>query len=41
MGRITDLTNEVYAVAEDGLWTEGATRTTVDEVAELTQTGRS
>jgi GNAT superfamily N-acetyltransferase len=39
MQRITDLTNEVYAVAEDGLWTEDATRTTVDEVAELTRAG--
>jgi SAM-dependent methyltransferase/GNAT superfamily N-acetyltransferase len=36
---ITDLTNEVYAVAEEGLWIEGATRTTVDEVAELTRAG--
>ena len=40
MQRITDLINEVYAVAEDGLWTESATRTTVDEVAELTRTGQ-
>jgi SAM-dependent methyltransferase/GNAT superfamily N-acetyltransferase len=39
MERITDLINEVYAVAEDGLWIEGATRTTVDEVAELTLAG--
>ena len=38
--RITDLTNEVYAVAEDGLWTDGATRTTVDEVAELIRAGQ-
>jgi GNAT superfamily N-acetyltransferase len=40
MERVTDLINEVYAVAEDGLWVEGATRTTVDEVAELTRTGQ-
>ena len=40
MGRITHLTNEVYAVAEDGLWTEGATRTTVGEVAEMTRAGQ-
>ena len=40
MERITDLTNEVYAVAEDGLWTEGATRTTVGEVAEMTRAGQ-
>jgi ubiquinone/menaquinone biosynthesis C-methylase UbiE/GNAT superfamily N-acetyltransferase len=39
MKRVTDLINEVYAVAEDGLWTEGATRTTVDEVAEITEAG--
>lgn len=39
MQRVTELTNEVYAVAEEGLWTEGATRTTVDEVAELTRGG--
>ena len=40
MGRITDLTNDVYAVAEDGLWTEGATRTTLDEVTGLTRAGQ-
>ena len=40
MKRITDLINEVYAVAEDGLWTDGATRTTVDEVTELTRLGQ-
>jgi len=40
MERITDLTNEVYAVAEDGLWTEGATRTTVGDVAEMTRAGQ-
>jgi GNAT superfamily N-acetyltransferase len=40
MQRITDLTNEVYAVAEGGLWLDGATRTTVDEVTELTRTGQ-
>jgi GNAT superfamily N-acetyltransferase len=37
--RITDLINEVYLVAENGLWADGATRTTVDEVAELIQAG--
>ncbi len=40
MERITSLSNEVYAVAEDGLWTDGATCTTVDEVAELTRDGQ-
>jgi GNAT superfamily N-acetyltransferase len=39
MERITALVNDVYAVAEEGLWTDGATRTTVDEVAELTRAG--
>jgi GNAT superfamily N-acetyltransferase len=39
MRRIADLTNEVYLVAEDGLWVAGATRTTVDEIAELTRAG--
>jgi GNAT superfamily N-acetyltransferase len=39
MARIAELTNEVYAVAENGLWTAGAARTTLDEVAELTRAG--
>jgi GNAT superfamily N-acetyltransferase len=38
--RITDLTNEVYSVAEDGLRTDGAIRTTVDEIADLTRAGQ-
>ena len=38
--RITELTNEVYAVAEAGLWIDGATRTTLDEVVELTRAGQ-
>jgi GNAT superfamily N-acetyltransferase len=38
--RITDLINDVYAVAEDGLWVDGATRTTVGEVAELSRAGQ-
>jgi ribosomal protein S18 acetylase RimI-like enzyme len=38
--RIARLINEVYAVAEDGLWTAGATRTTLDEVVELTRAGQ-
>jgi GNAT superfamily N-acetyltransferase len=40
MERITDLTNEVYAAAEDGLWADHAARTRVDEVAELTRAGQ-
>ena len=39
MERIADLINEVYAVAEEGLWIDGATRTTLDGVAELTRAG--
>lgn len=39
MQRVTDLTNDVYAVAEAGLWSDNATRTTVNEVAELTRGG--
>ena len=32
---LTGLINDVYAVAESGLWRDGATRTTASEVAEL------
>jgi GNAT superfamily N-acetyltransferase len=39
MQRIADLINEVYAVAEKGLWIDGARRTTVHGVAELTRAG--
>ena len=39
MARVTELTNEVYAIAEEGLWTAGATRTTVDEIVALTRAG--
>jgi GNAT superfamily N-acetyltransferase len=39
MERIADLANEVYAVAEDGLWSDGATRTTAAEVADQTRAG--
>jgi hypothetical protein len=31
--------NEVYASAEEGLWTEGATRTSAAEMAEFTKAG--
>ena len=40
MARITELTNQVYTVAEDGMWVPGATRTTLDEVVELTRAGQ-
>lgn len=36
---LTDLINAVYAVAEDGLWTDGTTRTTAGEVAGFIQAG--
>jgi GNAT superfamily N-acetyltransferase len=39
MERISDMINQVYVVAEEGLWIGGATRTTVDGVAELTRAG--
>ena len=35
VGELTDLVNEVYAVAEDGMWVDGATRTDTDEMAEM------
>jgi GNAT superfamily N-acetyltransferase len=40
VGRITDLVNRVYATAEEGLWVEGATRTTISEMAELIAAGQ-
>ena len=33
--RLTELINEVYATAEEGLWRDGATRTTPSQVAGL------
>jgi GNAT superfamily N-acetyltransferase len=36
---LTRLINEVYAVAEEGMWVDGATRTTPSEVEELTRAG--
>ncbi|GAA4556061.1 GNAT family N-acetyltransferase [Planotetraspora kaengkrachanensis] len=38
--RITTLVNDVYAVAERGLWADGAVRTTADEVGELIGAGQ-
>lgn len=40
MERISELTNEVYEVAEAGLWTDGATRTSVGEIVQLTRAGQ-
>ncbi|MFC9432123.1 GNAT family N-acetyltransferase [Streptomyces sp. NPDC056987] len=37
MGRIADLVNRVYAIAEDGQWLPGATRTSMEEITELTR----
>jgi GNAT superfamily N-acetyltransferase len=37
--RIAHPINQVYAVAEDGLWIDGGTRTTAGEVAELIRAG--
>jgi GNAT superfamily N-acetyltransferase len=35
VAELTDLVNRVYAVAEAGLWSEGAARTNVNEVREM------
>jgi ribosomal protein S18 acetylase RimI-like enzyme len=40
MERISELTNEVYAVAEAGLWIDGATRTSAAEIVQLTRAGQ-
>jgi GNAT superfamily N-acetyltransferase len=37
---ITGLVNRVYTVAEEGLWIQGATRTTSSEMAELIADGQ-
>src|SRR5262245_1553432 len=39
VGQLAELINHVYAVAEAGLWVDGATRTTPDELAELISDG--
>ena len=39
MQTLTDLVNEVYATAEQGLWLPGATRTDVDEMTGLARAG--
>ncbi len=38
VAEITDLVNRVYVVAEEGLWVDGATRTTEHEMATLIRT---
>ena len=37
---LTGLINDVYEVAERGLWRDGATRTTASELAELIRAGQ-
>ena len=37
--RVTDLVNRVYAVGEEGLWRNAATRTTIAEVAGMIDAG--
>ncbi|WP_162001772.1 GNAT family N-acetyltransferase [Streptomyces violaceusniger] len=39
MSALTSLINEVYEVAEEGLWAPGTTRTSRQEVTSLTQAG--
>jgi GNAT superfamily N-acetyltransferase len=40
VARLTGLINEVYAVAEEGLWATGAKRTNPDEVAGFVRAGQ-
>lgn len=39
MERLTNLINRAFAGAEDGIWQQGAVRTTVEEVAKITADG--
>jgi GNAT superfamily N-acetyltransferase len=39
VARLANLVNDVYAVAEEGLWIDGATRTTVPEMRDLVGQG--
>lgn len=39
-GDLTELVNDVYAIAERGLWQEGVTRTTTAEIGELIGAGQ-
>jgi GNAT superfamily N-acetyltransferase len=40
VSEITDLVNRVYSIGEEGLWVEGATRTTAHEMAKLIAAGQ-
>lgn len=39
VGALTDLVNRVYAEAEEGLWIDGASRTSTTEMAKLIADG--
>jgi hypothetical protein len=39
VSRLANLVNRVYVVAEEGLWIDGATRTTVPEMRDLVGEG--
>jgi GNAT superfamily N-acetyltransferase len=39
VGQLIDLINRVYDKAEEGMWRDGATRTTAEELAELIAAG--
>jgi len=40
MAQLTELINAVYAVAEKGLWVDGAARTTAEALTELARAGQ-
>lgn len=40
VGEVTDLVNRVYATAEEGLWVDGAERTTALQVEEMIAAGQ-
>lgn len=40
MSALADLINDVYAVAEKGLWTDGAARTCAADIADFTRAGQ-
>jgi hypothetical protein len=39
VNELASLVNRVYAVAEDGLWTAGTSRTTPEKIAQLIEVG--
>ncbi len=40
MAVLTSLINDVYAVAEDGLWAQGTSRTSAEEISTLVRAGQ-